>query len=54
MMKDTVNVASKFNRCVEVTLPTGQVIVAKVLGEKAEAAANTRILVSALTTAGSK
>lgn len=47
-MIEKTKVAIKFNRCVEFTLPSGQVIVCKVLGEKPVAAADAKTLVAAL------
>lgn len=44
-----MKIATKFNRCIEFTLPTGEVITAKVLGDKDTAKANTAKLISALT-----
>jgi hypothetical protein len=44
-----IKVAAKFNRCVVFTLPSGQVIEVKVLGEKADAALASKALVAAFT-----
>lgn len=48
MMKNT-KVAVKYNRCLEFTLPTGQTVTVKVLGEKDVAKSNAALLLSALT-----
>jgi hypothetical protein len=43
-----MKIAMKWSRCVEFTLPNNKVIVVKVSGEKAEAAAAAKELVAAL------
>ena len=44
-----MKMTKKFNRCIEFTLPTGEVITAKVLGDKDAAAKSCTALMSALT-----
>jgi hypothetical protein len=43
-----IKVVSKFNRCLSFTLPSGEVIDVKVLGEKADAALAAKKLLAAL------
>jgi len=49
MMKNGLSVATKYNRCLEFTMPSGEKIEVKVLGEKPAAAANAKRLLDALT-----
>lgn len=48
MMKNEVNVASKYNRCLAFTLSGGKVIEVKVLGDKLVAATDAKLLLTAL------
>ena len=43
-----IKVVSKFNRCLSFTLPSGEVIDVKVLGEKVDAAKAAKTLLTAL------
>jgi hypothetical protein len=47
-MKNGLNVTAKWGRCLSFTLPTGEVIDVKVIGEKDAAKANAAKLLAAL------
>lgn len=49
---NTVAVTKKYNRCLSFTLPTGEVIECKVIGEKDAAAVSSTRLLQALKAAG--
>lgn len=49
MMKNGLNVASKWGRCLSFTLPSGEVIDVKVIGEKDAAKVAASKLLAALT-----
>ena len=49
MIKSGLSVTAKYNRCLAFTLPSGQVIEVKVIGDKVAAVAQAKALLAALT-----